>query len=234
MASGNLSWLNFLTMVLALPMIVIPGRIPALVQPGTVYKSLLVAVAVLVAVLSIKPIRNMLSPRQAMNASYNPFHLVGTYGAFGSITRTRYEIVIEGTPDDPSTPSAQWLTYEFKGKPGDPARMPAQIAPYHLRLDWLMWFAAMSPSPDDTWFFHLVQRLLEGDAATLGLMGRNPFPDRPPRYIRAQYYEYTFTTPEERKTTGRWWNRQLLSSDLRPVSLDDPEFRSLLIRQGWL
>jgi hypothetical protein len=234
MASGNLSWLNFLTMVLAVPMIAIPGRVPALVASGAAYKAVVIAVAVLVAVLSIEPIRNMLSPRQAMNASYNPFHLVGTYGAFGSITRTRYEIAIEGTRDDASTPSAQWLPYEFKGKPGDPSRMPAQIAPYHLRLDWLMWFAAMSPSPDDPWFFHLVQRLLEGDAATLGLMGRNPFPDRPPRFIRAQYYEYAFTTPEERKTTGRWWNRRLLSSYLRPVSLDDPEFHSLLIRQGWL
>lgn len=233
MASGNLSWLNFLTMILALPMIAIPGRIPPLAPAGTVYKSVVIAAAVAVAVMSIEPIRNMLSPGQQMNASYNPFYLVGTYGAFGSITRTRYEIVIEGTRDDAAAPSARWLPYEFKAKPGDPSRMPPQISPYHLRLDWLMWFAAMSPSPEDPWFFHLIERLLEGDRATLGLMGGNPFPDRPPRFIRAQYYEYTFTTPEERKKTGRWWNRQLLSTYLRPVSLDDPEFHSYLIQQGW-
>ncbi len=234
MASGNLSWLNFLTMILALPMIAIPGRIPALAPAGAVYKTFVIAAAILVAVLSVDPIRNMLSPGQAMNASYNPFHLVGTYGAFGSVTRDRYEVVIEGTRDAMVTSSTRWLEYEFKAKPGDPSRMPPQIAPYHLRLDWLMWFAAMSPSPDDPWFFHLIQKLLEGDAATLGLMGRNPFPGAPPGYIRAQYYLYTFSTPEERRTTGRWWDRRLVNTYLRPVSLEDPAFRSFLAQQGWL
>jgi Lipase maturation factor len=218
MASGNLSWLNLLTMILALPAIVLPAPAPASLAPaGAVYRALLVSGAILVALLSIRPVLNMMSPRQSMNASYNPFHLVGTYGAFGSVTRIRYEIVIEGSND-----SVEWTPYEFKGKPGDPSRMPPQIAPYHLRLDWLMWFAAMSPEPDDPWFLRLVQKLLAGDAATLGLMGRNPFPEHPPRLIRAQYYEYSFATPEERKATGRWWDRRLVGSYLRPVSLEDP------------
>ncbi len=234
MASGNLSWLNFLTMVLALPMIVIPGRVPALAPAGPVHKFLVVAVATLVGLLSILPIVNMVSPRQAMIASYNRFHLVGSYGAFGGVTRERYEIVIEGTQDEVLTPSTKWSEYEFKGKPGDPSRMPPQIAPYHLRLDWAMWFAAMSPEPNDPWFFHLIQKLLESDAATLGLMGRNPFPQGRPHYIRAEYYAYAFTTPDERRTTGRWWDRRLVNTYLRPVSLDDPAFRSLLARQGWL
>jgi Lipase maturation factor len=228
MVSGNLSWLNFVTIVLALPMIVIPGRAPALAPAGTVHRSLAFAVATVVAWLSILPIVNMLSPHQTMIASYNRFHLVGTYGAFGGITRERYEIVLEGTRDEVLTPSTRWSEYEFKGKPGDPTRMPPQIGPYHLRLDWLMWFAAMSPEATDPWFFHLIQRLLENDPATLGLMGRNPFPEAPPRYIRAQYYAYTFTTPEERRTTRRWWHRRLVSTYMRPVSLDDPGFRSLL------
>lgn len=234
MASGNLSWLNFLTMVLALPMIAIPGKTPALDAAGPVYKYSVWGVAALVAIMSINPIRNMLSAGQAMNESFNPLHLVGTYGAFGSVTRDRYEIVIEGTRDDNLTASTQWTEYEFKAKPGDPARMPPQIAPYHLRLDWLMWFAAMSPSPDDPWFFHLMQKLLQGDPATLGLMGRNPFPGRPPRYVRALYYLYDFTTPEERRKTGHWWERRLINTYLRPISLDDPAFRSLLAREGWL
>lgn len=231
MASGNLSWLNFLTIVLALPMIVIPARPPALEPAGAVHRGFVIAVAVLVAVLSIEPVRNMLSPRQAMNASYNPFHLVGTYGAFGSVTRERYEIVIEGTQDATLTPATRWVEYEFKGKPGDPMRRPPQIAPYHLRLDWLMWFAAFSPSPDDPWFFHLIGKLLQGDAATLSLMGRNPFPDRPPHYIRAEYYRYQFATPDERRTTGRWWDRDLLGLYLRPVSLGDPAVRDMLLQQ---
>ena len=233
MASGNLSWLNFLTMILALPMITVPGRIQALDPAGLGFKYCAIGAGVLVALMSINPIRNMLSPRQAMNESFNSLHLVGTYGAFGSITRERYEIVIEGTNDEALTPDTKWLEYEFKGKPGDPSRMPPQIAPYHLRLDWLMWFAAMNPAPDDPWFFHLIQKLLQGDPATLGLMGRNPFSNKPPRYIQAQYYRYSFTTPDERRATGRWWDRQLVATYLRPVSLDDAAFRSLISRQGW-
>ena len=95
--------------------------------------------------LSIAPVMNMLSPRQMMNASFEPLHLVNTYGAFGSITRERYEIVLEGTTTPTVTDSTTWRDYEFKGKPGDPARRPPQVAPYHLRLDWLMWFEAMAP-----------------------------------------------------------------------------------------
>src|SRR6202011_4580671 len=97
------------------------------------------AIFVLVTALSTKPIRNLLSPQQVMNTVYNRFHFVGTYGAFGGITRGRYEIVVEGTEERVITPSTKWQEYEFKGKPGDIRRMPPQIAPYHLRLDWLMW-----------------------------------------------------------------------------------------------
>jgi hypothetical protein len=96
-----------------------------------------------------------------------------------------------------------------------------------------MWFAAMNPSPDDPWFFHLIEKLLQGDPATLGLMGNNPFPGQPPRFIRAQFYRYNFTTPDERRATGRWWNRILVATYLRPISLDDPQFRSLINQQGW-
>jgi hypothetical protein len=167
-----------------------------------------------------------------MNTTYDPFHLVNSYGAFGSITRPRYEIVLEGTTEDaPSTTS--WLAYEFKGKPGDPRRLPPQIAPYHLRLDWLMWFAAM-PSPYvPSWFLRLMGKLLEGDAATLGLLKGNPFPDAPPKYLRALYYRYRFTTPEERHQSGCWWHRELLGTYFPPVSLADAEFKKVLARIGF-
>jgi hypothetical protein len=241
MASGNLSWLNFLTMILAVPLIdgrwlagFIPLRPPVLLQPGAIHKSLVVSLAILVALLSIAPVRNMISPRQAMNASFNPFHLVGTYGAFGSITRTRYEVIVEGTRSETLTPSTEWLEYEFKGKPGDPSRLPSQIAPYHLRLDWLMWFAALGSWREQPWFVHFLQKLLEGDQPLLKLMRSNPFPDRPPHYVRAQLFEYRFATPEERRATGRWWNRTLAAVYFPPVSLDDPRFRSILMEQGWL
>jgi hypothetical protein len=155
-----------------------------------------------------------------MNYSFNPLHVVNTYGAFGSITRTRYEIVFEGTDEPVVTPATRWQEYEFRGKPGDPARLPPQVAPYHLRLDWLMWFAAMSPAPRDAWMMTLVTRLLEGDREVLALLRTTPFPDRPPRFVRARYYRYRFTTPDERARSGAWWKRDLAGEYLPAVSLD--------------
>jgi hypothetical protein len=211
--SGNLSWLNWLTIVLAITTLDnrflswLPVSLPSLRPIPSPQRVAIYVLAVLVALLSVAPTVNMLSPNQAMNMSFNPLHLVNTYGAFGSITRERYEIAIEGTSDEGVTEQTVWREYQFKGKPGDPARRPSQIAPYHLRLDWLMWFAAMGSAQDEPWFSGLLLRLLEGDRATLALLADNPFPDRPPRWIRARMYRYTFTTPAERKATGRWWNR---------------------------
>lgn len=212
--SGNLSWLNWLTLVIAFTLLDdrwlswLPVSIPALHPiplPGRVAAWALGAV---VAVLSLGPVLNMLSSSQLMNSSFNSLQIVNTYGAFGSITRDRYEIAIEGTNDQTVGPATVWREYAFKGKPGDPMRMPAQIAPYHLRIDWLMWFAAMSGPQDYPWFPTLVTKLLEGDRAVIGLLKGNPFPDHPPRWIRAQRYLYRFTTPAERKATGAWWHRE--------------------------
>ena len=241
MASGNLSWLNLLTIVLAVPALddrvlrlIVPVSQPALLTPGMAHRWAIIALTVVVTWLSIKPIRNMLSPHQVMNTNFNPLHLVGTYGAFGGITRTRYEVVVEGTESETLNDSAAWREYEFRGKPNATNRMPPQIAPYHLRLDWLMWFAAMSEYYEHPWFVHFVGKLLEGDASVLSLLRSNPFPSRPPRYIRAELYEYHFTSPDERRRTGQWWQRQLAGHYFPAVSLDTPEFRKILESQGWL
>ena len=240
-ASGNLSWLNLLTIVLAIPMLdgrllarVVPVRPPALHHPAIAHRAVVAALAALVLWLSIRPVRNMLSRRQIMNTAFNPLHLVGTYGAFGSITRTRYEIIVEGTGDAALTQSTDWRAYEFRAKPGAPGRIPPQIAPYHLRLDWLMWFAAMGDYAQHPWFVHFMGKLLEGDAATLGLLRSNPFPDAPPRYVRAHLYLYRFATPAERRRTGDWWTREFLRPYFPPVSLQSGVFRQVLERQGWL
>jgi hypothetical protein len=223
--SGNLSWLNWLTLVLCIPLISdawlqwLPVRPPADLSSVPAYQVTVYVVAAGVALLSIGPVMNLLSRRQMMNASFDPLHLVNTYGAFGSITRLRFEIVLEGTDDDILTERTTWREYEFKGKPGDPARRPPQVAPYHMRLDWLMWFEAMAPSPQSGWFFTLVARLLQGDPATLGLLRTNPFPDAPPRFIRAQSYLYRFTTPEEQRRSGLWWHRQVVGPFYGPVAL---------------
>jgi hypothetical protein len=223
--SGNLSWLNWLTLVLCVPLIGnrwlawLPVHPPPAMSTGPAYQLAIYVVAAAVALLSIGPVMNMLSSRQMMNASFDPLHLVNTYGAFGSITRQRYEIVLQGTDDTTMTDRTTWRDYEFMGKPGDPARRPPQVAPYHLRLDWLMWFEAMAPSPQSDWFFRLLAKLLQGDAGALSLLRTNPFPGRPPHYVRAQYYRYRFTTPDERRATGASWIRQPIGTFYGPVSL---------------
>jgi hypothetical protein len=239
--SGNLSWLNFLTMVLAFSVIdgrflvkVLPLHAPQLHAPGMVYRVAIVALAAMVAYLSIPPILNMISSNQVMNTAYNRFHLVGSYGAFGSITRLRYEVVVEGTEETVLTPSTKWREYEFRGKPGNPSSIPAQIAPYHLRLDWLMWFAAMGSYDQYPWFVNFVAKLLQNDPPVLGLLKANPFPENPPRFVRAQLYEYRFTTPAEHSHTGLWWNREFIQEYFPPASLDNPGFRRVLEQQGWL
>jgi hypothetical protein len=223
--SGNLSWLNWITIVLCIPTLDdrwwswLRVSVPELQPHTTVQPVITYAVAALVLVMSVVPVLNMLSPQQLMNYSFNPLHLVNTYGAFGSITQMRHEIVIEGTDAETITGGAKWREYEFKGKPGDPSRLAPQIAPYHLRLDWLMWFAAMNEPAEHPWFTVLLVKLLEGDHATLGLLRTNPFADRPPRYVRALYYAYRFTTPDERRRTGQWWNRERLGLYYAPVML---------------
>ena len=150
-ASGNLSWLNWLTLFLAFSTLdakflsgLVSLRSPTFTPPHPMLGWFHYAIAGLVVLMSIPVVANMVSARQIMNTSFNSLHLVGTYGAFGSITRPRYEVIVEGTDDEASLSTARWREYQFKGKPGALNYRPAQIAPYHLRLDWLMWFAAMS------------------------------------------------------------------------------------------
>ncbi|MFH8404082.1 lipase maturation factor family protein [Streptomyces sp. NPDC018019] len=217
--SGNFAWLNWLTIVLALSAVDaswIAGP-PAFAAPPVWFGVLTVAVTVFVAYRSYRPVRNLLSRQQVMNTSFDPLHLVNSYGAFGSVTRVRREIVVEGTDSAVASPDAVWREYEFRGKPGDVRRMPRQYAPYHLRLDWLMWFAALSPAYARSWFGPFVERLLVNDPDTLRLLRRNPFPDAPPALVRARLFQYRFTTWRERRETGAWWNRTELRDFLKPT-----------------
>ena len=223
--SGNFAWLNVITMTLAVASLddatlghVLPIPHAPADLPGW-YIAPVLAVTALIVFLSYRPARNLLSRRQLMNYSFDPFHIVGTYGAFGSVTKERDEVVVEGTEDAVITPATRWLEYEFKGKPTDLARRPPQIAPYHLRLDWLMWFAAMSSPMYHEWFVPLMAKLLEADRATLGLLARDPFAGRRPRFVRARLFRYRFTTPRERQETHAWWHRELVGDYLPPVSL---------------
>lgn len=225
MLSGNFAWLNLLTITLAATAFddrslghLLPWDSPSsLADPPRWFTFTVLVVSAAMVALSWRPVRNMASRHQVMNASYNPLHLGNTYGLFGHITRNRLEVILEGTADSRPGADTRWEAYEFKAKPGDVRRRPRQVAPYHLRLDWLMWFAALSPAYAHGWLRTLVAKLLANDPATLRLIDRNPFPDRPPRAVRALLYHYRCTTPTERKRTGAWWERQLLDVYLPPV-----------------
>lgn len=226
-ASGNFAWLNWLTIILACS--VIDGSRVATVLPlpepenlpGTPmwFAGLVIAFTTAAVVLSYWPVRNLLSRQQRMNFSFNSFHLINTYGAFGTVGRIRREVVIEGTDEPEITDHTVWKEYEFKGKPGAVNRLPAQFAPYHLRLDWLMWFAAISPLYAQRWRDAFMVRLLKNDRATLRLLRRNPFPDTPPHYVRALLYVYRFTTWQELRRDRAWWHRTLVGVYLPPVTL---------------
>jgi len=224
--SGNFSWLNFITMALAIASFdnAALGRVLAIApyQPQVTpawYLAIVLVITALILALSYRPARNLLSRRQLMNYSFDPLHIVGTYGAFGSITKERFEVVIEGTEEAVLTPQTAWHEYEFQGKPGDVRRRPPQVAPYHYRLDWLMWFAALSTPMYHEWFVPLLRKLLEADSAILRLLASDPFAGRQPRFVRALFYLYRFTTPKERHETGAWWSRELVGDYVPPVQL---------------
>ncbi|GLF92772.1 lipase maturation factor family protein [Streptomyces yaizuensis] len=219
--SGNFAWLNWLTIALALS--VVDGSLLARgPKPPAAPLWYVVTVSVVAAgllVLSLRPARNLFSRRQAMNRSYDPLHLVNAYGAFGTVSRIRFEVVVEGTDETRLHPGTVWREYGFRGKPTDVRRLPRQFAPYHLRLDWLMWFAALSPAYARSWFGPFVERLLTGDRDTLRLLARNPFPGAPPVYVRARLYRYRFTTWGELRATGAIWERTFVRDFLRPTRL---------------
>jgi hypothetical protein len=243
---GNLSFLNWVTIVPALACFddsfwekILPRalvrraeRAAAEAQPSRPMVVAGWAIASLVAVLSVQPVLNLLSPNQAMNTSFEPFDLVNTYGAFGSVGRERYNVVFEGTdaavPDD----DADWKAYPYKGLPVDLSQRPPQVAPYQLHLDWQMWFAAMDNPNDYPWTVHLVWKFLHNDPGAVGLFAGNPFPQRPPRYVRAVLYRYRFAKPGN--AAGHWWERDKLGLWLPPLSTDDPELRKFLVHYGWL
>src|SRR6266446_10583772 len=144
-----------------------------------------------------------------------PFRIVNGYGLFRVMTKDRREIVIEGSAD-----GIDWLPYEFKWKPGNVMRAPGWCAPHQPRLDWQMWFAALGTPERNPWFIRLAICLLEGKPDVIRLFAHDPFPNQPPRYVRAILYRYRFTTAKEHRQTGAWWKSQELREYLPAVSLE--------------
>jgi hypothetical protein len=130
------------------------------------------------------------------------------------MTKERSEIMIEGSAD-----GIEWKPYEFKWKPGALDRMPGFVEPHQPRLDWQMWFAALGDVRQNPWFLGLAFRLLENSPDVVRLLGNNPFPEKPPRYLRAELYRYRFSTLAEHQRTGQWWQREDLREYLPTISL---------------
>jgi hypothetical protein len=141
---------------------------------------------------------------RAVEEVVEPFHVVNGYGLFAVMTTQRDEIVIEGSND-----GVEWREYEFRYKPGNLSRRPSWNIPHQPRLDWQMWFAALDDPRRLGWFPRFLRRVLQNEPSVIALMERNPFPDRPPTYVRAQFYDYTYSSAAE-KSQGIWWNRRLL------------------------
>lgn len=236
--SGNLSFFNWLTMVPALACFddsllrrVVPGRLAERLlrakdrPPPLSARVATYAYGLIVAALSISPTMNLLSSRQAMNTSFDPLRLVSTYGAFGSVGRERFEVVIEGTSSPDPGPGAAWKEYEFPCKPGDPARRPCVASPYHYRLDWQLWFASFRGYRSEPWIVNLSYKLLRGEPEIKTLLARDPFPDAPPRYLRATLYRYELLRLGE---GPGWWRRTPVGEYLKPLSLSDPSLLRFL------
>ena len=253
--SGNLAFLNWLTLVPVLACFdddfwlwIVPGRLATWLrarftiadsagrfEPSRGHRYAAYAFAVLVAFKSVAVVANLASSHQAMNRSYDRLELVNTYGAFGTVGTVRHELVIEGsqegTADEPPTNANAWHEYQLPCKPGDVNRRPCILGPYHLRLDWLIWFAAMDDEPGETpWMIHLVWKLLDGDATVRQLLAYDPVDGRAPRWIRIQRFVYQFAP----SSSSAWWVRSDEQPWLPPVSLTSPELRQYLAQYGWL
>jgi len=242
--SGNLSFLNWLSIVPALACFddsfwsrILPlgggGATKANANQRKSFAAQAAAVGLtcLVVWRSIDPVMNLISPHQMMNTSFDPFDLVNTYGAFGSIGRERLNVVFQGTDSDSVYGAVEWKDYLYHALPVDVNEMPVQVAPYQPHLDWQMWFAAMGTYNQYPWTLHLMWKLLHNDPVGLTFFRSNPFPDHPPRYIRVALYKYAFAPFGN--ADGAWWTREFQENWLPPLAADDPRWDSILKSFGW-
>jgi predicted DCC family thiol-disulfide oxidoreductase YuxK len=232
--TGNYNFFNLQTMLLCLVLFddaavrsVLPESAAQLLSPRVRenhpgrYISLLVAgIAGLIVLCSLTQMtlrfgRGAPAVALAIDQAIAPLGIVNTYGLFAVMTTKRDEIVIEGSDD-----GVHWKEYAFKYKPGDVRRPPPWSLPFQPRLDWQMWFASLASPMELPWFTDFVRRLLENSPPVLGLMETNPFPGKPPVYVRAEFYDYTFSSPAQ-KAKGIWWDRKLLGLYYPAVSLSD-------------
>jgi hypothetical protein len=222
--TGNYGFFNLLTIVICIPLLddaFWPNRWRRNANPirfAAPWRSILIApVACVLIVLTTVAFFaecevNVRWPAWVMTLDgyAEPFRSTNGYGLFRVMTTTRPEIIIEGSND-----GENWKRYEFKYKPGDVTHRPAFFTPHMPRLDWQMWFEALGGEPEP-WFRNFLQRLLEGSPPVLALLKENPFPDHPPRYLRANLYDYHFSATHE---DGKWWQRKMVGPFTNVIEL---------------
>jgi predicted DCC family thiol-disulfide oxidoreductase YuxK len=239
--TGNYNWFNLQTMLLCLPLFddaalrrVLPRRLPGWLPlpPGPApaarptprpplrrwASALWAALALLIVgdgLIQMQLRFGGRPPAPALELAelMEPLHIVSAYGLFAVMTTARDEIVIEGSDD-----GILWREYEFRYKPGDLTRRPPWNIPHQPRLDWQMWFAALEDPRNLRWFARLLEKLLQNDPAVTALLAKNPFADHAPQFVRAKFYDYTYSSAQER-ARGQWWNRRLLGLYFPPVQL---------------
>ncbi|MEE2657617.1 MAG: lipase maturation factor family protein [Candidatus Latescibacterota bacterium] len=244
--SGNLAFLNHLTIAVCVAgfddrlwVQVLPARFVSWVRtpnasvgppvPKAPRRWAAAVLLLVVAYLSINPVTNLLSSRQAMNTSFDRLHLVNTYGAFGSVGKVRNEVILLGTTDPKPGPHSEWKEYEFNCKPGDPTRRPCWMSPYHYRVDWQIWFAAMTDYRTQPWIVHFAYKLLVADPGALGLLARDPFNGERPTALRADLYRYRFAPVGD----TAWWLRERIGEYLPLLQADSPGLRRVVESFGW-
>ncbi len=242
--SGNLSFLNWLTIVPGLVLFddeflrkILPNILVRKAEEAEksynkenkIKKWIIILVFILIIFLNFPVILNLLSKNQIMNTSFNNWHLANTYGAFGSVGKERYELIIQGTLDDAINESTEWKEYEFIAKPGNVSRNHPIIAPYQPRIDWQIWFAAMSTPQQEPWLIHFIWKLLNNDPYTLDLIKENPFPEEPPKYIRIEYYKYELEKP----ISDYKWKRIYIGTWLNPISKDTKGLKEFIQANDW-
>jgi lipase maturation factor 1 len=222
LTTGNYTFFNWLTIAISFWLLPdslwekLLARLPLqleVVQASTFGQPAIVTAMAGLALLSLVWCTQFLYTENMLNAVMpilrraQIFHISNSYGLFANMTKSRPEIVIEGSND-----GQEWREYEFKYKPGPLDRRPPFVAPHQPRLDWQMWFAALGSFQQNYWVGNVMLRLFEGSPEVLAAFSHNPFAEKPPRYLRALYYEYEFTKPGEIFTEGRWWKRRLLGN----------------------
>ncbi len=225
MLTGNYTFFNWLALALCLLLLddqaLRPRKLARLFRParpstqsGWPAKAI-IPLTIVVILLTVAQIASVFGIPSVVAAGLAPFRSFNSYGLFAVMTTTRHEIEVEGSDD-----GVHWLAYEFKYKPGDVNRPPSLVAPFQPRLDWQMWFAALGTYQDNPWLVRFCERLLQGSPDVLALLAKNPFPQKPPRFVRASLYDYRFTNTAERHASGAWWKREFIGEYLPPISIE--------------